>query len=144
MRLPFVLEHPAARLPEAAHPGDGGLDLRSVERVVIGPGERRLVDTGLRVAIPPGHAGLVVPRSGLALRHGIAVLNAPGLVDAPYRGRVGVVLQNSDREQPFAVEPGDRIAQLVIVRLADAVPEAVHALDQTERGEGGFGSSGTS
>jgi dUTP pyrophosphatase len=144
MRLPVRLDHPAARLPAPAHPGDGGLDLHSVESVVIAPGERRLVETGLRVAIPPGHAGLVVPRSGLALRHGIAVLNAPGLVDAPYRGRVGVVLLNTDREQSFSVERGDRIAQLVVVRLAGAVPQQVEALDETERGERGFGSTGTS
>jgi dUTP pyrophosphatase len=144
MRLPVVLDHPAARLPEPAHPGDGGLDLRSVESVLIPPGQRRLVETGLRLAIPEGHAGLVVPRSGLALRHGIAVLNAPGLVDAPYRGRVGVVLLNTDAEQAFAVEPGDRIAQLVVVRLSAAVPEEVAELDRTERGEGGFGSSGRS
>jgi dUTP pyrophosphatase len=141
-RLPFLLGHADARLPAAAHPGDAGLDLRSVEDAVIAPGERRLVQTGLRVALPAGHAGLVLPRSGLALHHGISVLNAPGLVDAPYRGPIGVILLNTDREQPFAIAVGDRIAQLVVVRVADVEPVAAAELDESVRGEGGFGSSG--
>ena len=141
-QLPVVLRHPDARVPEAAHPGDAGLDLRSVEHAIIDPGERRLVETGLEVAIPPGHAGLVVPRSGLAARHGITVLNAPGLVDAPYRGQVGVVLLNTDRERAFEIRPGDRIAQLVVVPVAEPEPVAVEALEPSPRGARGFGSTG--
>ncbi len=143
MELPFLLGHAAARLPAAAHPGDAGLDLRSVEEALLAPGERRLLRTGLRVAIPPGHADLVVPRSGLALRHGVTVLNAPGLIDSPYRGELGVVLWNTDAHRPYRIAAGDRIAQLVVVRVADVAPLAVSALEASERGEGGFGSSGS-
>jgi dUTP pyrophosphatase len=142
VQLPFRIEQAVAALPAPAHPGDAGLDLRSVEALVLNPGERRLVQTGLRVAIPPGHAGLVLPRSGLALRHGVTVLNAPGLIDAPYRGPVGVVLVNTDRAAAFEIAPGDRIAQLVVVRVAQVEPVSVDALDETVRGTGGFGSSG--
>jgi dUTP pyrophosphatase len=142
VQLPFRIEQAGAALPAPAHPGDAGLDLPSVEALVLNPGERRLVQTGLRVAIPPGHAGLVLPRSGLALRHGVTVLNAPGLIDAPYRGPVGVVLVNTDRAAAFEIAPGDRIAQLVVVRVAQVEPVSVDALDETVRGTGGFGSSG--
>ena len=143
-RVEFVLDHPDAVLPSAAHPGDAGLDLRSVERVTIMPGRRSRIDTGLRVALPPGHAGLVVPRSGLADRHGISVVNAPGLIDQGFRGRIGVLLINTDPDQDFTVEVGDRIAQLVVVAVSQIEPVPVEQLDETERGEGGFGSSGRS
>src|SRR5690348_18252401 len=110
--------HPDAHLPAGAYPGDAGLDLASVEDVALGPGERATVATGLTVAIPEGHAGFVQPRSGLAARHGITVLNTPGLVDAGYRGELKVVLLNTDRSESFVVEPGMRIAQLVVVPVA--------------------------
>ena len=141
--LPFVLGHPDARLPTRAHADDAGLDLRSIERVEIPPGERRRVRTGLRMAIPAGHAGLVLPRSGLALRAGLTLLNSPGLIDAGYRGDVDVIAHNTDLHRPVQLAVGDRIAQLVLVRLADAEPTAVDELPASERGEGGFGSSGS-
>jgi dUTP pyrophosphatase len=131
-----------AALPERAYPGDAGLDLVSCERVTLEPGARAVVSTGIAVAIPDGHAGLVVPRSGLAARHGIGVVNAPGLVDAGYRGEVLVVLVNTDRSEGFVVEPGMRIAQLVIVPVTLAAPVEVEELPETERGVAGFGSSG--
>lgn len=131
-----------AALPERAYPGDAGLDLVSCEHVTIAPGARAVVGTGIAVAIPPGHAGLVVPRSGLAARHGIGIVNAPGLVDAGYRGELRVVLANTDRTESFTVEPGMRIAQLVLVPVALAEPVAVDELPETERGVAGFGSSG--
>jgi dUTP pyrophosphatase len=132
----------AARPPARAHADDAGLDLHAAEAVTLAPGERASVGTGVAVAIPPGHAGLVLPRSGLAARHGIALVNAPGLIDPGYRGEVRVLLLNTDREQEFAIAPGDRIAQLVLVALA--LPELVEtdALDETARGDGGFGSTG--
>jgi dUTP pyrophosphatase len=132
-----------AVLPQRAYPGDAGLDLVSREHVEIGPGERAVVGTGIAVAIPDGHAGLVVPRSGLAARHGIGIANAPGLVDSGYRGEVRVVLLNTDRQERFTVEPGMRIAQLVLVPVATPEPVDVAALPETERGAAGFGSSGT-
>jgi dUTP pyrophosphatase len=131
-----------AALPERAYPGDAGLDLVSCELVTLEPGARAVVSTGIAVAIPDGHAGLVVPRSGLAARHGIGIVNAPGLVDAGYRGEVRVVLVNTDRSESFVVEPGMRIAQLVIVPVALAAPVEVDELPETERGVAGFGSSG--
>ncbi len=131
-----------AVLPERAYPGDAGLDLVSCERHDIGPGERAVVGTGLAVAIPDGHAGLVVPRSGLAARHGIGIANAPGLIDSGYRGEVRVVLVNTDRSESFRVEPGMRVAQLVLVPVALAEPVDVDVLPETERGVAGFGSSG--
>ncbi len=131
-----------AALPERAYPGDAGLDLVSCEHVTIAPGARAVVGTGIAVAIPPGHAGLVVPRSGLAARHGIGIVNAPGLVDAGYRGELRVVLANTDQTESFTVEPGMRIAQLVLVPVALAEPVAVDELPETERGVAGFGSSG--
>jgi dUTP pyrophosphatase len=131
-----------AVLPERAYPGDAGLDLVACEQVLIEPGARAVVGTGLAVAIPDGHAGLVVPRSGLAARHGIGIVNAPGLVDAGYRGELRVVLVNTDRSQSFTVEPGMRIAQLVIVPVALPAPVGVDELPETERGVAGFGSTG--
>jgi dUTP diphosphatase len=131
-----------AVLPMRAYPGDAGLDLVACERLVIEPGARAVVGTGIAVAVPEGHAGLVVPRSGLAARHGIGIVNAPGLVDAGYRGEVRVVLVNTDRTESFTIEPGMRIAQLVLVPVSAAVPVEVDALPETERGPAGFGSSG--
>jgi len=140
--LPFRLLSPRATLPTRAHEGDAGLDLYAAEPARIGPGERASVGTGVAVALPPGSAGLVVPRSGLAARHGIALVNAPGVVDAGYRGELRVLLLNTDREESFPVAPGDRIAQLLVVRVDLLAPVAVAELDQSERGNGGFGSSG--
>ena len=133
--------HDAATLPTRAYEGDAGLDLSACERVELGPGERAVVSTGVAVAIPEGHAGLVLPRSGLAVRHGIGKVNAPGLIDAGYRGEVKVVLLNTDRNESFVVEPGMRIAQLVLVPVALPEPVEVADLPGSQRGERGFGSS---
>jgi dUTP pyrophosphatase len=132
-----------ARLPTRAHDGDAGLDLYALEDGVLAPGERASVATGIAVEIPPGQAGLVLPRSGLAARHGISVVNAPGLIDAGYRGEIRVLLLNTDRVQPFEITAGSRIAQLVLVRVELPVPLEVEVLGETERGAGGFGSSGS-
>ena len=132
----------AARLPTRAHEGDAGLDLYSAESARLEPGERVSVGTGIALAIPPGHAGLVLPRSGLAARHGISVVNAPGLIDSGYRGEVRVLLLNTDRADPFEIEAGDRIAQLLVTPYAGAEVVEATDLDQTVRGAGGFGSSG--
>ena len=132
----------AARAPARAHDGDAGYDLHAAEAVLLGPGERASVRTGIAVAIPDGHAGLVLPRSGLAVRHGISVVNAPGLIDAGYRGEVRVLLLNTDREQSFEVAAGDRIAQLLVVRVEGPQLEESAELDETGRGGGGFGSTG--
>jgi len=129
-------------LPAYARPGDAGLDLCAAEPVTLAPGARALVPTGIAVAIPPGYAGLVLPRSGLALRHGVTVLNAPGLIDAGYRGEVKVLLVNHDRE-PAAFARGDRIAQLVITPFAHANLTVVDELPPSHRGSGGFGSTGS-
>ena len=140
--LPFQLLSDQATLPTRAHPGDAGLDLYAAEAVRIEPGERRSVGTGVAVALPPGTAGLVVPRSGLAARHGIALVNAPGVIDAGYRGELRVLLLNTDGAEPFAVSPGDRVAQLLVVRVDLPEPVAVAELGASARGDGGFGSSG--
>jgi dUTP pyrophosphatase len=131
-----------ARLPTRANEGDAGLDLYAAEAATLGPGERAAVGTGIAIEVPPGHAGLVLPRSGLAARHGIALVNAPGLIDAGYRGEVRVLLLNTDPEQSFEVAPGDRIAQLLLTPFADAEPTEVRELAASQRGENGFGSSG--
>jgi dUTP pyrophosphatase len=141
--LPFERLHPDAVLPERAHPGDAGFDLRSVIDVEVGPGERAMIPTGLAVAIPEGHAGLVLPRSGLASRQGLTLANAPGLIDAGYRGEVICAVVNLDRETPVQIAPGDRIAQLVIVAVPDLEPTWTEELPPSARGEGGFGSTGT-
>ncbi len=142
MRLPYARLHEAARPPAPAHRGDAGYDLHAAEDAEIAPGERASVGTGLALAIPEGLAGLVLPRSGLALRHGIALVNAPGLIDPGYRGEVRVLLLNTDRREPFEVAIGDRIAQLVLVaHLAPELRE-VRSLEETARGGGGFGSTG--
>jgi dUTP diphosphatase len=133
--------HDGATMPVRAYEGDAGLDLSACERVELEPGARAVVGTGLAVAIPDGHAGFVQPRSGLAARHGIAVVNSPGLVDSGYRGEVKVVLLNTDRDEAFVVEPGMRIAQLVVVPVATPPPVEVEELPASERGEKGFGSS---
>jgi dUTP pyrophosphatase len=130
-----------ATLPTRAYDGDAGLDLSASERVELGPGERAVVSTGLTVAIPVGHAGFVQPRSGLAASHGITIVNTPGLVDSGYRGELKVVLLNTDRSERFVVEPGMRIAQLVVVPVAMTEPTEVGELPASERGERGFGSS---
>lgn len=131
-----------ARMPTRAHPGDAGLDLYAVQAAVLPPGGRASIPTGVAVEIPPGHAGLVLPRSGLAARHGISVVNAPGLIDADYRGEVRVLLLNTDREQTFELAAGDRIGQLVVLAVAIAEIVEVSSLTDTIRGAGGFGSSG--
>jgi dUTP pyrophosphatase len=143
-----VIEIPVTRLrddailPARAYAGDAGLDLAACERHEIGPGERALVGTGIAVAIPHGHAGLVTPRSGLATKSGITIVNTPGLVDSGYRGELRVILHNTDRSEPFVVEPGMRIAQLVVVAVPGAELNEVEELPESERGAGGFGSSG--
>lgn len=140
--LPLRRLHPDARLPGRAHAGDAGLDLCAVEGMEIPPGGRGAIPTGWAVAIPEGHAGLVVPRSGLALRHGVTVANAPGLIDAGYRGELQVLLVNLGTE-PHVVAAGDRVAQLVIVPAAVIPAKEVEELpDSDSRGEGGFGSTG--
>jgi dUTP diphosphatase len=133
--------HPDAQMPAGAYEGDAGLDLASVEDAVLAPGERRTVATGLAVAIPEGHAGFVQPRSGLASRHGITVVNAPGLIDAGYRGELKVVLLNTDLDEPFHVRPGDRIAQLVVLATPRITVTEADDLPPSERAERGFGSS---
>lgn len=132
----------SARPPTRAHDGDAGYDLHAAEAAALGPGERASVGTGIAVAIPEGHAGLVLPRSGLAARHGISVVNAPGLIDAGYRGELRVLLLNTDRERSFEVVAGDRIAQLLVVRVEGPQLEEAPELDETGRGGGGFGSTG--
>jgi dUTP pyrophosphatase len=132
----------AAQPPAPAHPGDAGYDLRAAEPTRIEPGARASVGTGVAIEIPDGYAGLVLPRSGLAARHGIALVNAPGLIDAGYRGEVRVLLLNTDRDEPFEVEVGDRIAQLVLVEHAAPELEEVTELAESARGAGGFGSTG--
>ncbi len=132
-----------AVLPTRAHPGDAGLDLYSTEMAHLGPGERWSVGTGIALEIPEGHAGLVLPRSGLAREHGIALVNAPGLIDAGYRGEVRVLLLNTDPAETVRIEAGARIAQLMVTPVAIAEPVEVAELSDSARGEGGFGSSGS-
>jgi dUTP pyrophosphatase len=142
MELRVTRLHAAAVLPSRAHPGDAGLDLYSIEEAHIGPGERWSVGTGIAVEIPEGHAGLVLPRSGLAREHGIALVNSPGLIDAGYRGEVRVLLLNTDPAETVRLEPGARIAQLVVAPVALAEPVEVAELSDSARGGGGFGSTG--
>lgn len=132
---------PDAQLPGQAYEGDAGLDLSACERTVLEPGERATISTGVAVEIPEGYAGFVQPRSGLAARHGIGIVNAPGLIDSGYRGEIRVVLLNTDREHAFVVEPGMRIAQLVIAPVASTRLVEVDELASSERGSRGFGSS---
>jgi len=142
MELRFALLSDEARLPARANDGDAGLDLHASESAHIGPGERWSVGTGVAVEIPAGHAGLVLPRSGLAQKHGIALVNAPGLIDSGYRGEIRVLLLNTDPAEIFRVETGDRIAQLLITPIATPEPVEAVELGESARGEGGFGSSG--
>ena len=142
MELRFRRLNEQAILPARAHEGDAGLDLHAAERAHIGPGERWSIGTGLAVEIPAGHAGLVLPRSGLAREHGIALVNSPGLIDAGYRGELRVLLLNTDPAEVFRVVPGDRIAQLIVTPIAEAEAVEVSELAESMRGEGGFGSTG--
>jgi len=142
MELKVQLLSDSATLPTRAHEGDAGLDLYAAEAAHIGPGERWQVATGIAVEIPDGHAGMVLPRSGLARRNGISLVNAPGLIDSGYRGELKVLLLNNDPAEVFRISPGDRIAQLVITPVVSAEPVQAEVLTETERGEGGFGSTG--
>ncbi|MFT3851667.1 MAG: dUTP diphosphatase [Ilumatobacteraceae bacterium] len=140
--VPVVRLDPDLPLPTYAHPGDAGLDLRAREDAVVAPaGGRALVPTGLAVAIPPGHAGFVLPRSGNALNHGVTMANSPGLIDAAYRGELKVVLLNTDPTEPFVVKRGERIAQLVVQRVEEVTWQVVDTLEGDDRG-GGFGHTG--
>ena len=143
IEIPVIRLRDDAALPGRAYAGDAGLDLVACERHELGPGARALVGTGIAVAIPAGHAGLVTPRSGLAAEHGITIVNTPGLVDSGYRGELRVILHNSDGRATFVVEPGMRIAQLVVVAVPESELREVDELPPSERGIGGFGSSGT-
>lgn len=140
--LPIKRLDPSVELPTYAYVGDAGLDLRANEDVTLAPHERRLISTGLAVAIPEGFAGFVQPRSGLALRQGLSMANTPGLVDSHYRGELKVCAVNLDDEHPINIERGERIAQLVIQRVPTVRLVEVDELDETDRGAGGFGSSG--
>ena len=144
MELPFRRLDPGASLPEAQHLGDAGLDLRANADLEVAPGARAMVPTGLAVAIPDGHAGLVLPRSGLASKRGLTLANAPGLIDAGYRGEVIVSVVNLDPKEAVTIARGDRIAQLVVVALPSVTPAWVSELPASQRGEGGFGSTGSS
>jgi dUTP pyrophosphatase len=143
IELPIQRLRDEAVVPERAYAGDAGLDLAACERVELGPGERAVVHTGLAVAIPEGYAGFVQPRSGLADRHGISIVNSPGLIDSGYRGEVKVILLNTDRTAPFVVEYGMRIAQLVVLPVPDVELVELDELPATERGVRGHGSSGS-
>jgi len=141
IELPIRRLRPDAQVPSRAYAGDAGIDLAACERVELAPGERALVSTGLAVAIPPGYAGYVQPRSGLATKHGISIVNAPGLVDSGYRGELLVNLLNTDPRERFVVEPGMRIAQLVVLAVPEVEPVEVDELPGSARGDRGFGSS---
>ena len=145
LKVPFRRLRPGARVPERAYAGDAGYDLAAAENLVLAPGKRAVIRTGIAIAVPDGYAGLVLPRSGLAVRHGISLVNAPGLIDPGYRGELMVPLINHDREETFEVETGMRVAQLVLVRAAEARFVSVELLEEGAdgRGEGGLGSSGT-
>jgi dUTP pyrophosphatase len=142
MELPVTKLKDEAVMPSRAHAGDAGLDLYACEAAHLGPGERWSVGTGVAVEIPEGYAGMVLPRSGIARDHGIALVNGPGLIDAGYRGEVRVLLLNTDPAEIFRVAPGDRIAQLVVIPVGLPEPLEVEALSESSRGDGGFGSSG--
>ena len=142
IQLSFTRLSPAALPPSYASAGDAGLDLRSSETYTVAAGATRVINTGIALAIPEGHVGLIHPRSGLAAKHGITVLNSPGTIDSGYRGEIKVILRNTGH-QDFLIEVGDRIAQLVIQEFVTAELWEVDALDDTDRGAGGFGSTGT-
>ena len=141
IELPIRRLRPDAQVPTRAYDGDAGIDLAACDRVELAPGERALVSTGLAVAIPAGYAGYVQPRSGLATKHGISIVNTPGLVDSGYRGELLVNLLNTDPREPFVVEPGMRIAQLVVLAVPEVDPVEVEELPESDRGDRGFGSS---
>jgi dUTP pyrophosphatase len=141
IELPIQKLRDDAVVPTRAYAGDAGLDLAACERLELAPGERALVGTGLAIAIPDGYAGYVQPRSGLAAKHGITIVNTPGLVDSGYRGELKVILLNTDAREPFVIEPGMRIAQLVVLPIPEVVPVETDDLPSSERGERGFGSS---
>jgi dUTP pyrophosphatase len=142
IELPVTLLREDATVPQGAYPGDAGLDLVACERIELAPGERGIVPTGIAVAIPEGYAGFVVPRSGLALDHGISLVNTPGLIDSGYRGELRVIALNTDRERSFTIEPGMRIAQLVVAPVPEVDVVVLDDLPTTVRGAAGFGSSG--
>jgi dUTP pyrophosphatase len=143
VELRFRRLRPEGQLPVAHHPGDAGLDLRAAADAVVAPGERAMIPTGVAVAIPEGHAGLVLPRSGLAAKQGLTLANAPGLIDAGYRGEVICAVVNLDPAEKVEIRVGDRIAQLVIVALPEVRSAWAEELPDTARGDGGFGSTGT-
>ncbi len=138
----FQRLNPKAIAPTRAHPGDAGLDLCALNAVEIAPGQRVKVATGIAVELPAGHAGLIVPRSGLAAKHGLSIVNAPGLIDEGYRGELQVLLLNTDQEAPISIAAGERIAQLVVVAVSTPELVEVDELEESARGEQGFGSSG--
>jgi dUTP pyrophosphatase len=142
MEVPASLLTETARLPTRAHEDDAAFDLHADETLSLGPGARATVATGVALALPEGSCGLVLPRSGLAARHGVTVLNAPGLIDPGYRGEIKVVLLNTDPAEPFEIELGDRVAQLLVLSPGEVVLVAGSELEQTVRGAGGFGSTG--
>lgn len=144
IELKIKLLDPDIPMPRYQHEGDAGLDLPSRVNLTIEPGQRAIVPTGLAVAIPKGYAGFVLPRSGIAARHGIALVNSPGLIDAGYRGEVAIVMINTDKHEAFHIRRGDRIAQLVLQQVVEATTVEVEELGDTSRGSGGFGSTGTS
>lgn len=142
LQVPLQMLDDSNKMPAYAYAGDAGVDLRSTERACLKPFERKLVSTGIALAIPEGYAGFVLPRSGLAIKHGISLVNTPGLIDSNYRGEIKVVLINLDAQETFEIEPGDRIAQLVIMHIEHISFKECKCLSKTCRGEGGFGSSG--
>ena len=142
MKVKFKKMHPDATIPQYSNPGDAGMDLTSIEDRVISPGEHILVKTGLRMELPPGYEAQIRPRSGLALKHGITVLNTPGTIDSGYRGDIGIILMNHG-EEAYTVNSGDRIAQMVIAKYEAPEIEEVESLEDSVRGEGGFGSTGS-
>jgi dUTP pyrophosphatase len=142
LQIPVMLLVPGARLPQRAYEHDAAFDLFSVEDAIVAPQHRQVVGTGVALGLPPGVAALTLPRSGLAAEYGVALVNAPGLIDPGYRGEVRIILLNTDRHHPFHVHIGDRIAQLLVVKLTDVAFYETVQLDETSRGERGFGSSG--
>lgn len=144
LELPVQALDSGVDLPAYAYPGDAGMDLRATEDLVLAPFERALVPTGIAIALPEGFAGFVLPRSGLAIKHGVSVVNAPGLIDSNYRGEIKVILVNLDPKEPFVIRRGDRIAQLVVMGVENVSLRLVDNLPETTRGASGFGSSGVS
>lgn len=144
MYIPLKKLDERAVVPQNAYQGDAGVDLHALDACVLEPFERTLVHTGVAIAIPEGYAGFVLPRSGNALKKGLSLVNTPGLIDSNYRGEIGVIVINLDPTKPITIEPGDRIAQLVIMRVESVAFDVVQELDDTDRGAGGFGSSGLS